>query len=550
MSKYTMINLSCDTLAHLCLESSSKFADRKALAMLKDGEICGQISYEEMGFLAKQAAAFLAGMGIKKGNKLLILSENSPQWPVFYFAIALSGGVSIPLLTGFSSEQIDYLAKKTDVSGIIISRPMMEKFQDIDMDSYQNIPFIFLDSVNNGKITVLLDSKEIDYDLPSEEEIAKNEFPSIGSNDLATIIFTSGTHGNSKGVMLSGENIIASAIASMSFFPLFPRDRLLSVLPLAHAYECSIGLLAPILSGSAVYYLDKPPSPSVLIPALKKLRPSAMLSVPLLIEKIYRNSISGKLKENPLYKFPLTRILAIRIAGRKLLSALGGRLRVFGIGGASLSNEVEAFLRKAGFPYTIGYGLTEAAPLVAGARPKRFPLYSVGYPAKGVSIRLHYADSKNTEGEIQVKGPNIMMGYFNDEEKTSEAFTNDGWLKTGDLGRFDKKGCLHIKGRLKALILGPSGENIYPEEIEGLLGTSQLIDDVLVYASEKGELIALVILSDAAKAAAGAIENSLEELRSWANKKLSAFSRLSRIEIKREPFEKTPTMKIKRYLYI
>ena len=207
------------------------------------------------------------------------------------------------------------------------------------------------------------------------------------------------------------------------------------------------------------------------------------------------------------------------------------------------------FLCQSSFPYNIGYGLTEAAPLVSGSKPHRFPLRTSGAAAKGVTLRLVASQESGGEGEIQLQGPNVMMGYYNDEEKTAEAFTPDGWLRTGDLGRLDKKGRLQIRGRLKAMILGPSGENIFPEEIEGVLGSSRLVEDALVYSGEKGELVAMITLSDAAKAAADAIEKTLEELRTWTNTKLAVFSRLSRIIIKNEPFEKTPTMKIKRHLY-
>jgi long-chain acyl-CoA synthetase len=268
-----------------------------------------------------------------------------------------------------------------------------------------------------------------------------------------------------------------------------------------------------------------------------------MATVPLFIEKMYRSAIAPALRKSRLYRSRLTRALAIWFAGRKLKSALGGRIRFFGAGGAPLSPEVEVFLRKARFPVAIGYGLTEAAPLAAGTVPFRFPLRSTGIAPGDVKLRI--ADG----GEIQVRGPNVMMGYYRDEELTSETITADGWLRTGDLGSMDGKGILYVRGRLKALILGPCGENIYPEEIEGLLGTSQLVEEALVYSGEKGELVAMIRLTDAAKAAATAVEHALEELRAWANNKLANFSRLSRIEIRHEPFEKTPTMKIKRYLY-
>ena len=538
-------------MARLCLEASVKYKNRPALAMLNDEGIHGHTTYKLMGIRSRQIAFLLRQLGVKNGGRVLVLSENCPEWAFAYFGIALAGAVSVPLLTGFSTEQIQNIANHAEVSAVCLSRTMSEKIgRQEGLSIFSQTPLIYIDSITGNEktaeVTVFVNG--IEKQLPLHYD-GGSCFPQHKPDDLATIIYTSGTQGNSKGVMLSGKNIISSALSSLAFKRIVPRDRFLSVLPLAHSYECSIGLLAPIISGASITYLEKPPSPSVLLPAVKLLRPTAMITVPLLIEKIYRNAIAPKLRGSKLYKFSFTRPLAIRVAGRKLISALGGCIRVFGIGGAPLSSEVEKFLRRARFPYNIGYGLTEAAPLVAGTSPHRFPIRSVGTAARGVTIRIVRNDC-SLDGEIQVRGPNVMLGYYNDKEKTAEAFTCDGWLRTGDLGRFDKKGRLQIKGRLKALILGPSGENIYPEEIEGLLGSSRLVEDALVYTGERGELVALVSLSDAAKAAAGAIEHAIEELRAWANKKLADFSRLSRIEIRYEPFEKTPTMKIKRYLYV
>ena len=537
------------TLASLCLDSCQKYKDRLAFAMLRDGKICKRVTYAQMGKRARQIGLLLRQMGVEKGGRVLLLCENCPEWPLAYFGIAFAGAVSVPMLTGFSGEQIQHIAIHSSISAICLSRAMAEKFH---ASFPAEIPLIYIDSISGDgdHSSIAVSMNNIDKRLPLSVSGNNEDHPKCNPDDLATIIYTSGTQGNSKGVMLSGANMISCAYSSSSFLKILPRDRLLSVLPLAHSYECSLGLLVPVISGASITYLDKPPSPSVLLPAAKVVRPTIMITVPLFIEKMYRNAIAPKLKNSRLYKCPLTRPLALRAAGRKLNSALGGCIRFFGIGGAPLSGDVEFFLHRAKFPYSIGYGLTEAAPLVAGNTPFRFPVRTAGTPPRGVKVRI--ASSANTslgEGEIQVRGPNVMMGYYNDKERTAEAFTNDGWLRTGDLGLLDKKGRLRIMGRLKTLILGPAGENIYPEEIEALLGTSQLVEDALVYSGEKGELVALVRLSDAAKAAAGAVENALADLRSWANKKLADFSRLSRIEVRREPFEKTPTMKIKRYLY-
>jgi len=544
------------TLASLCLASSRKYKKRLAFSMYSGGKICKRVTYTQMGNRAGQIGLLLRQLGVEKGGRVLLFCENSPEWPLAYFGIAFAGAVSVPMLTGFSSEQIQNIAIHCGVCAICLNRAMAEKFPYLashEKSSLQDVPFIFLDNISSDdeNLEVTVSTNGIEKKLEITNSQLPNPYSPVPTNpdDLATIIYTSGTQGNSKGVMLSGNNIISCAYSTLSFLRLFPRDRLLSVLPLAHSYECSLGLLVPVIGGASIAYLDRPPSPSVLLPAAKTVRPTAMITVPLFIEKMYRNTIAPKLKESKLYKFPLTRQLAAWLAGRKLNSALGGCIRFFGIGGAPLSPEVENFLRRAKFPYSTGYGLTEASPFVAGNTPFRFPIHSAGSPAKGVAVRIAREATGSGEGEIQVHGHNVMMGYYNDRERTAEAFTKDGWLRTGDLGRLDRKGRLRIMGRLKALILGPAGENIYPEEIEALLGTSQLVEDALVYSGEKGELVALVRLSEAAKAAAGKIEHALADLRSWANKKLANFSRLNRIEVRTEPFEKTPTMKIKRYLY-
>jgi len=552
------------SLVQLCLFASAKYKNRPAFAMLSEGRICRSITYKQMGDFSRRLGSLLKRMGVEKGGKVLLLSDNCPEWAVAYFGIAFAEAVSVPLLTGFSIEQIQNIAVHSNVTAVCLSRSISEKITKLKV--FSNLPFFYIDTIkeagnSNVEILISLNGDEQKALMPSPCPVLNEDNDSGNDNsnkDCASIIYTSGTQGNSKGVMLSSKNLISCALASSSFINILSKDRFLSVLPLAHSYECTLGFLVPVISGASITYLDKPPSPSILLPALKLLRPTAMTSVPLLIEKIYNNAILPKLNASKFYKWRLTRLLAIRIAGRKLYSSLGGKLRFFGIGGAPLNTEVEKFLYDAKFPYAIGYGLTEAAPLVAGNGPFKFKIRSGLKPTKGVDIRIEKVDANigaasHQEvidvGEIQVYGPNVMLGYYKDKEQTTETITNDGWLRTGDLGFIDKKGKLHIRGRIKALILGPSGENIYPEEIESILGSSSLVEDALVYSSEKGELIALVRLNEAAKAAAGATKQAIEDLRTWVNKKLAVFSRLNRIDIKTEPFEKTPTMKIKRYLY-
>jgi long-chain acyl-CoA synthetase len=557
-SKQVMISFAEMTLTELCLRASAKYNKRLAFEMFQDGGIHTPVSYSLLGIRARQFALLLGQLGVKAGERVLLFSENRPEWPLAYFGIALAGAVSVPVLTGFSPEQISHIREHAGVSAICLSRSTAVKIEG------QTAPLIFIDSIEDagGAASITVSISGVEKRLPLRDEAVSAK---VRAGDLASIVYTSGTLGYSKGVMLSHRNLLSCALASRKLMPIYPRDRLLSVIPLAHTYECTLGLLTAVMSGAKISYLEKPPSPSVLLPAAQALRPTCMVTVPLLIEKIYQGSIAPALKASALYRNALTRPLALAAAGKKLNKALGGSIRFFGIGGAPLSAEVEDFLRRAGFPYAPGYGLTEAAPLVAGTAPYHFPLRSAGSILPGLELRI------TQEGEIQVKGPNIMMGYYRDAEKNAESFTEDGWLRTGDLGSLDRRGRLFVRGRLKALILGPSGENIYPEEIEGLLASSNLVEDALVFGSEKGELVALVRLSEsaramaqsaaqataaaaqataqAAQAATGAAMHALEDLRQWANKKLAVFSRLSRIEVREEPFEKTPTSKIKRYLY-
>ncbi|MDR3342098.1 MAG: AMP-binding protein [Treponema sp.] len=555
------------TLAELCHKAAVQYKNRTAFEIYRDGHTYNRITYQEFGLRTRQCAALLITLGVKPGDRVMICAENRPEWPIAYFASALAQAVTVPVLTGFSPEQIKTIARHAEIAVLCLTEKTSPRISEAGIDPA--IPRIYIDSIAEtspgtvGSATARFEKASISVSLHGREKrlplrercLAPEEteqFPETREADLASIIYTSGTTGNSKGVMLSNRNLLFNAHASRSFMKIFPRDRLLSVIPLAHTYECTLGLLNAVMNGASTVYLDRPPSPSTLFPAIQALRPTAMVTVPLFIEKIYQSRIAPALKANPLYRFPLTRFLAITMAGHTLMSTFGGAIRFFGIGGAPFSEETEAFLRKVKFPYAPGYGLTETAPLVAGTGPYHFPFRSAGSVLPGVEVRIvpnQILGGGAEEGEIQVRGPNVMMGYYRDEEKTQEAFTADGWFKTGDLGFLDTQGHLFIRGRLKAMILGPSGQNIYPEEIEHLLSTSSLVEDALVYPGEKGEIVALVVLSEKAQTMLAAIEDGMEDLKNRINKRLASFSRIHRIEIQREPFEKTATQKIKRFLY-
>jgi long-chain acyl-CoA synthetase len=556
------------TIAELGLRAAEKYRQRKAFEIYGDGRLYAGVSFEEFGLRIRQFAGLLYSLGLKPGDRAMILSENRPEWAMAYFGTALAGAVVVPVLTEFSAEHIAGIAAHAEASALWVSSKCLRKLAAAGFEP--EIPMIYLDSLREegaagGSIRVSIRGtvKELPLRKLDPRNLRVPAFPGSGEDDLAAIIYTSGTTGNSKGVMLSNRSLIFTVLAARSLVKIFPRARLFSIIPLAHTYEFTLGLLMAVLSGASTTYLDKVPSPGVLFPAIQALRPTAMHTVPLIIEKIYRSRLLPALKANPLYRFPLTRPLAVGLAGQKLQSFFGGAVRFFGVGGAALPGDTERFLRKAQFPYAPGYGLTEAAPLVAGTAPYKTPAGAAGRVLKGVEVRIVDKDGRVVgaaprgrtpcppfaEGEIQVRGPNIMMGYYKEENLTREAFTPDGWFKTGDLGCFDRKGFLYIRGRLKTVILGPSGENVYPEEIEGLLTSSGMAEDALVYPGERGELIALIVLSEKAKTMLAAIGDGLGELKNTVNQRLASFSRISRIEIRNEPFEKTPTQKIKRFLY-
>lgn len=573
-----MVALKKFTLAEVPELSAKQFLSRPALSMV-GGAV---FTYQNFEHISRQIAESLIYAGLKKGDRVALLSENSPHWVMTWFGIVRAGGIVVPILTDFISVQIRNIIDHSGARIVFASEKLRTKLSDLPKD-------IEVRNVKTGRLFEESGASAKSASATAKEIETKTSFPEVEADDLAMIVYTSGTTGLSKGVMLTHRNILSNATACKSIIVLRRTDRLLSILPLAHAYEFTIGTVIALLSGSHIHYLDKPPSASVLIPALQTVRPTIMLSVPLVIEKIYRNSIKPTLEGMKLYKNPIVKPLLIRFAGIKLMKTFGGKLRFFGIGGAPLAADVEEFLKKAHFPYAIGYGLTETSPLLAGCGPRATHLRSTGPALQGVQLRIADPNPDTHEGEIQAKGPNIFKGYWKDEDRTREAFTDDGWFRTGDLGYIDEKGRLFIRGRSKTMILSASGENIYPEEIESIINQSPEVAESLVIEDEDG-LTALVYLKsevlenlearlqDSLDAASDlssrvghaissaeksvvdtvnhavndvekAIEHLLEKIRKDTNSKLAAFSRIQNVKMHPEPFEKTPTQKIKRFLY-
>ncbi|HBE39989.1 MAG TPA: AMP-dependent synthetase [Bacteroidales bacterium] len=516
------------------------------------------ISFEESAKRIKAVSALLESAGIKPGEKVAILSSNMPNWAISYFAITFLGAVAVPILPDFSANEILNVLEHSEAKAIFISSGLLYKIEDLRPVNLETAVHI----EDFSLIFSVKDSLEFNPDAVSLSEYEVRE------EDIASIIYTSGTTGRSKGVMLTHRNICFNALKGKVIQPIDENDRFLSVLPLSHTYENTLGLIFPMLGGACVYYLRKPPTPPVLLPALELIRPTVMLTVPLIIEKVYFNKIlpafTDKFIINLLYRIPPVRKKLHKVAGRKLYSTFGGKLKFFGIGGAKLNKTVERFLLEAGFPYAIGYGITETAPLLAGANPRNTVFDSTGPAIEGVELKIHNPDPKTGEGEIWARGPNVMKGYYKEPLMTEEVLTSDGWFRTGDLGVFDKNNNLYIKGRLKNMIVGASGENIYPEEIESIINNFRGVVESLVI-QQKGKLVALVHLNmeeiekkyhlikqDMAGRAEKLEEKRqeiLNELKHYVNSRVNKFSRINLVVFQPSPFQKTATLKIKRFLY-
>ncbi len=545
------------TIPSLIHESVKNYGDKTSVVFAGERNY----TYAQMGNDIELLADLLTELGISKGDKVAILSTNMPNWGVAFFAISVIGGIAVPILPDFHENEIKTIIEHSEAKILFVSENLYKNVSELSgivqrmilMDSFAIIP------------------KETQVDhlnalCPSIPVVPKGLVrPEVEEEDLASIIYTSGTTGNSKGVMLTQKNLAWTTQQCYTLQKVDSSDRFLSILPLSHTLENTVGFLLPIKYGASVHYLRKVPVPSILMPALEKVKPTIMLTVPLIIEKVFKAKILPEFQKSSitrfLYSVSFTRKLLYRIAAKKLYKTFGGHLHFFGIGGAKLDPTVERFLLEGKFPYAIGYGLTETSPLLAGAVGKNRRLGSTGITMDGVTLRVADADPVTGEGEIQAKGQNVMRGYYKAPEITKEVFTEDGWFKTGDRGRFDKNNLLYIKGRIKTMIVGASGENIYPEEIESVINKMRFVLESLVI-EKKGKLVAMIHLNmdeieqnfKHLKAEAQLFiheksEEILKEIQKKVNEEVNKFSRIQQVILQPNPFEKTPTKKIKRFLY-
>ena len=552
---YPYENLENFTLPALLNRSIELYADKDALG--KVGEEA--MKYSEFYSLVLEMVALLQNNGIKKGDKVLLLSQNMPNWSVAYFAVTYFGGVIVPVLPDFHPSDVHHIIRHSEVKAVFVSDRHLSTIEECEEDDVKFVikldDLTMIDTLTNQSYI----SKFTKKIFNSPKDIIKPD-----KDDLASLLYTSGTTGRSKGVMLSHKNLVTNAMSAFIQVNIKSDDIFLSILPLAHTLECTVGLIVPILHGSSVFYIDKVPTPSVLLKAFSIVRPTMMVSVPLIIEKIYKNKVlpkfTGSAFMRTLYKIPFIRKKLNQIAGKKLIETFGGRVRFFGIGGAGLAPFVEQFLIEAKFPYIVGYGLTETAPLLAGSvlgKPTKFK--STGIAMAGVELKIKDKNPATGEGEIIAKSPSVMLGYYKDEKQTAEVM-EDGWFLTGDLGYIDEDGFLFISGRSKNVIIGSGGENIYPEQIEAKINQNELVLDSLMMMQD-GKLIARIHLDyelidkkfeadkNTDEKVREDIVNLLEEMRKDVNSNISSFCKMIKFVEQIEPFVKTPTKKIKRYLY-
>jgi long-chain acyl-CoA synthetase len=542
------------TLQSLLNYSTEHFANQPSVSFVEGTPI----TYSELKIQIDLVSEMLSSLGLKRGDKVALLSHNMPNWVIAYFAVVSNGLIIVPILPDFNREEIENVLIHSESKAIFISERLLSRIEGLEFPLLESK--ILLDN-----FSILSGNKN--KELKREKIIVKEE-------DTAAIIYTSGTTGRSKGVVLSHKNLTFTAMQSFAFHQISCSDVFLSLLPLSHTYENTIGMIYPIIYGASIYYLKKPPTASALLPALAKIRPTMMLSVPLIMEKLYKTQIQNKFTGNRfkrmIYKNSVFRKIIHHIAGKKLYETFGGRLAFFGIGGAKLDSRVERFMKEANFPYAIGYGLTETSPLLAGAGVNQTKIQSTGFAVPGVDLKINNPDRKGV-GEIWAKGPNVMKGYYKNPEATSEVLTPDGWFRTGDFGKFDSSKRLYIKGRMKSTIIGASGENIYPEDIENVINNSQYVLESLVI-EEDGFLVAKVLLDlddlekniehiksayeEKKEIGRQAIRELDEKYHVWSqnfmkelNGKLNKVSQIKRVDIMGEPFEKTASQKIKRYLY-
>lgn len=531
--------------------------DRPALTDYK-GVNC---NYKDVARKIEKLHILFEHAGIKQGDKIALCGRNSTNWGIAFMAILTYKAVAIPILNEFKPENIQNIINHSEARLLFVGSIVWDNLKSFELPALEGIICMEDYSIHESRNAQLLDARKRLNELfgkkfPDRFSPEDVNYPKDSLDELAIINYTSGTTSSSKGVMLLYRSLWSNLTFAFEVFGKLPEEHVISMLPMAHMYGLAFEFIYEFASGAHVFFLTRTPSPQIIAEAFSRIKPNLIISVPLIIEKIIRKKVFPTL-EKPFMKLMLNLPFidkkikqAIR---QKVIDAFGGNFKELIVGGAALNKEVEEFLHAIEFPYTVGYGMTECGPILSYDGWKTFKQGSCGKTAPRMQLRIDSPNPQEIVGEILAKGDNVMLGYYKNEEATKAAFTPDGWLRTGDLGLIDKDGYLFIKGRSKNMILGPSGQNIYPEEIEDLLNNQPYISESIVVDRE-GKLIALVYPDFEAaeldkKNTDSALQEAMEENRVELNKSLPAYSQIQRIEIFHEEFEKTPKRSIKRYLY-
>jgi len=553
-----------NTINCLLETSVERYGARPALGMALETPL----TYSELFRQVMDMAAMLKKQGVRKGDRVAILGENSPNWCIACLAAMRIGAIVVPILPDFPETDIHHILLDCEAKILFTTQKQMEKV--LGLRDHKLLTVITLDDFKAE--TDLFTVEPISNFIEKARNFLRQIPDKIGlkstavvADDIASIIYTSGTSGHSKAVLLSHGNFIANVLTTSNYLlEVHPGWTFLSILPLSHTYEFTLGFLFPLLNGSRIAYVGKTPTPSIMEKMCKVEKPQVIAAVPLIMEKIYKKKVLAAFEKKFILKLiskvPGLKMKIYRKIAEKLVDFFGGELKTMAIGGAAINREAEMFLRKSGFPYLIGYGLTESAPLLAGG-PWGDPTIAVGStgkPIPGVEIKIQDPDPRTGIGEILGRGPNVMKGYYKNPQATREALDDEGWLHTGDLGYFDRAGNLFIRGRSKNMILMSNGENIYPEAIEDKINSCMHVVESLVH-EDQGRLEAWVYLDydlideetrgRTQQQKLEYIDELLLRLKETINPQLSAFSQIARFVEHKEPFQKTATSKIKRYLY-
>ncbi len=529
-------------------------------------EIEALSNYKEKGFSYKEIAEkilklhiFFKDAGIKEGNKVGLVGRNSANWCVIYLATVTYGAVIVPILPDFKPEDLTNLINHSDATLLFVDDKIYESFDTAKIPQIDGVisldDFSMITAKNSDlkRKYLALDEKYLKaYPALKPEDI---KFSDITNDKLAVISYTGGTTGFSKGVMLSHDSLAANVRFAQTHMPLKPGDPLVSFLPLAHTFGCAFEFLFPFTFGCHITILSKTPSPQIIVQAFKEIRPRLILSVPLVIEKIFKKQllpVINKPHMKILLSIPgINKILHKKI-NEKLTETFGGRFNVICIGGAAFNPEAERFFRKIGFKFTVGYGMTECGPLISYTSWDTTKLGGSGKPVDTLEVTIDSNDPQNEMGEIILRGDNVMMGYYKNEKATREIIDEKGWMHTGDLGIMDEEGNIFIKGRSKSMLLGPSGKNIFPEEIEAVINNLDYIAESVVI-SEDNKLIGLIYPDYEAIKKDNISEEQLlailEETRKAVNERVPDFMAVHRFRLHNEEFAKTPKRSIKRFLY-